>query len=252
MTPRAVLAVLVRRAAEVLAALLLLLGPALAGDRALIDFLGYSPDARYFAFEEFGVQDGSGFAYSTVYVVDLSTDSWVAGSPFKAQAGDDDAEAPLAEIRAKAMTAAQPTLKQLEIAVPTEILALLGDGVEKADGKQIKWADTACCEPGQTQEDDTYTLTLKTSPLTDDNGCGDITSSPAIGFELSVDLGDETSVLHRDDGRIPKSRGCTVDYRIYAVVMPFEQNYGRVAIISSYPFGFEGPDRRFLAVPIDF
>ena len=28
--------------------------PALAGDRALIDYIGYSPDAKYFAFEEFG------------------------------------------------------------------------------------------------------------------------------------------------------------------------------------------------------
>ncbi len=36
--------------------------PTLAGDRALIDVIGYSDDLRYLAFEEFGVQDGSGFA----------------------------------------------------------------------------------------------------------------------------------------------------------------------------------------------
>ena len=44
-----------------------------------------------------------------------------------------------------------------------------------------------------------------------------------------------------------------MDYRIYAVVMPADfgglQNAG-VAIISTYPFGFEGPDRRFIAVPL--
>jgi predicted secreted protein len=50
---------------------------------------------------------------------------------------------------------------------------------------------------------------------------------------------------------LPKSRGCPTDYRLYAVVAPFQQAEPRIALISSYPFGFEGPDRRFLAVPLD-
>ena len=60
-----------------------------------------------------------------------------------------------------------------------------------------------------------------------------------------------------DGDVLPSSRGCTLDYRIYAVVGPFSEYYGvdftarRVAIIASYPFGFEGVNRRFLAVPID-
>jgi hypothetical protein len=60
-----------------------------------------------------------------------------------------------------------------------------------------------------------------------------------------------------DGDVLPSSRGCTLDYRIYAVVEPYGEYYGinfnarRVAIIASYPFGFEGVDRRFLAVPID-
>ena len=68
-----------------------LVAGASAGDRALIDFIGYSDDARYFAFEEFGIQDGSGFAYSSVYVVDLATDSWVLGTPVKVKAEDEAA-----------------------------------------------------------------------------------------------------------------------------------------------------------------
>ena len=63
--------------------------------------------------------------------------------------------------------------------------------------------------------------------------------------------------LHADGDTLPKSRRCTLDYTIYAVVQPFENYWAdgfdsrRVAIIASYPFGFEGVDRRFLAVPID-
>ena len=56
---------------------------------------------------------------------------------------------------------------------------------------------------------------------------------------------------------LPGSRGCTLDYRLYAVIEPFRDYYAddftprRVAIVASYPFGFEGVDRRFLVVPID-
>ena len=72
-----------------LIALCLLATPAFAGDRALVDIIGYSQDADYFAFEEFGIQDGSGFAYSNVYVVNLETDSWALGTPIRVRADDE-------------------------------------------------------------------------------------------------------------------------------------------------------------------
>ena len=58
-------------------------GSAIAGDSAQFDAIGYSPDGRYFAFEQFGIQDGSGFAYSEIFIIDLQTDSFVAGAPFR-------------------------------------------------------------------------------------------------------------------------------------------------------------------------
>ena len=41
-----------------------------AGDYADRTILGFSPDGSTFAFEEFGVQDGSGFAYANIYMID--------------------------------------------------------------------------------------------------------------------------------------------------------------------------------------
>lgn len=70
---------------------LMLAAPAMAGDRALIDFIGFSEDGQYFAFEEFGVQDGSGFPYSNIYVLDVSADSWVDGTPVRVQLDDEGA-----------------------------------------------------------------------------------------------------------------------------------------------------------------
>ena len=56
------------RLAASLIALLALALPAAAADRALINMLGYSEDGAYFAFEQFGVQDGSGFPFADIFM----------------------------------------------------------------------------------------------------------------------------------------------------------------------------------------
>ena len=63
------------------AALCLLAWPAAANDQALIDFVGYSGDFRYFAFEEYGTLDGSSSAYSNIHILDLWADKEMPGSP---------------------------------------------------------------------------------------------------------------------------------------------------------------------------
>lgn len=236
------------RLAASLVALMAVMAPAVAGDRALLGLIGYSGDGRYFAFEEYGVQDGSGFAYSTVYVVDLPADKWVTGTPFHVQAGEENWEAPLGDIRAAALEAAGDRLAALGIDQPAEILALTGDGVPDNDGRRLDFASPGFTGPGTTQ-DDAQVLALETFAVTPtEDYCLDMNP---VGYALSVSDGTETRELHRDGATLPRSRGCTLDYRLYAVVQPFGATAHRVAIISSYPFGFEGPDRRFLAVPID-
>jgi len=223
--------------------------PALAGDRALIDFIGYSEDGQYFAFEEYGIHDGSGGTYSSIYIVDLLADKWVDGSPFTVEEGGDAADTPpLAQTRAKALAKAQEKLKPLKITTPVEIMSLLGDGVPDTDGRSMVFAVPMCCGPGQ-MDDTRLSLALTTFPAKlDEDYC---TEMNPVGYSLAYNDGTATKVLHKDGDILPKSRGCTLDYRLYAVVQPFDGRGGQVAIISSYPFGFEGPDRRFLAVPID-
>jgi len=243
-------AALARLAASLILFLMSLM-PALAGDRAELNVLGYSKDYRYFAFEEFGEFDGSGGNYAHIYVVDLSDDSWVPGTPFSTeQNGDTDDVIPsLAAIRAKTMSLAAPMLQDLKIEVPATTLVLLGDGVAKADGKTMTTAFPSCCGSADTDETAALTLTLSMFPSKSAVECP---VEEAFGYTLSATFADGTSgELHKDGDTLPKSRRCPQDYRLYAVVAPFEQFRPRVAIISSYPFGFEGVDRRFLAVPID-
>ena len=105
--------------------------------RHLIDFVGYSGDFRYFAFEEYGTLDGSGSAYSSIHILDLWTDKEMPGSPFSAEGREDDKT--LAEIRREAGDAAGADLKKLEIDTPVQIAALLGDGIAGA-GSEMHFA----------------------------------------------------------------------------------------------------------------
>ncbi len=218
--------------------------PAIAGDRALIDYLGFSADGRYFAFEEFGVQDGSGFPYTNLYIIDLPADAWVSGSPYRARIEDESGD--VQDVRDMAFAEAEDKLDALGISAPVHAIAVNGDGEEIGDGHSLTFGDPGFgLEPIQNPRE----LVLETIPLQSNMDCS-IIEDEVFGFSLSVD-GEE---VHADEGPLPASRGCAMDYRIHAVVRPAEWFFGgtrhTVAIIASYPFGFEGPDRRFLAVPL--
>lgn len=246
MRQRAAAMGLARRAiASVITGLALLAVPAMAGDRALIEVIGYSEDGRYFAFEEFGVSDGAGFAYSNIYVVDLQNDSWI-GAPVRIQ-GDSE-EAPIAAIRDEAREDAKKQLDALHIATPAQTLALLGDGVPNADGQTLRFGMPSY---GVGTVEGDYRLALTTYPVTSASPCQEWFSYDPLGFALTVAEAGETADLHRDKS-LPESRGCPQTYRLFSVVVPFEAQdlTSGVAIISVYPGGFEGPDRRFIAVPL--
>ncbi len=221
-----------------------LTGSAIGGDRALIGYLGYSGDGRYFAFEEFGIQDGSGFPYSTIYIVDLAADAWVEGSPYRILLEDEEAD--VVEARDTALEQAEAKLESLEIDIPAFEIAHHADG-ETGDAHRLEFGTPRYgLEPPQ----DLHVLELETFPAPSPEDCTTFIGEEALGFALSLD-GEE---VHRDTGTLPRSRGCPLDYRIHAVVTLPEWNVngssGSLAVIASHPFGFEGADRRFLVVPL--
>ena len=238
-----------RRAASFFGILALCAAPALAGDRALVEFIGFSPDARYFAFEEMGIQDGSGFAYANIYVLDLSDDSWVDGTPIRKRAEDESL--PLSAVRAEAMGEALALIDQYDISAPAELVALIGDGLPDADGQSLAFGIPGYAAGSVMEE---RHLTLSSFPSTSPEDCESFFGTAPLGFELVLSGGAAPVVLHRDEEKLPRSRGCPLAYRLHGVVLPglaFPQT-GGVVMVSVYPGGFEGPDRRFLAVPFAF
>lgn len=220
---------------------------AFGAESAQFDPIGYSPERQYFAFEEYGIQDGSGFAYSTIYVVNLETDAWVSGTPVRAKASDGDTT--LHDIRDRARQEADTRLSGLDITVPTEIVAMAGDGDPARDGLHLSFGVPTPFAKNRVSG--TYTLDFEIFKAPSPATCMEWFGDEPMGFALRLDDGTTTREVHRDD-TLPRSRGCPVTYKTTAVVLPFRAQdiSAAVALVSVYAHGFEGIDRRFLAIPL--
>jgi len=235
-------------ASALLAASVFSAAPALAGDAANFDPIGFSEDGRLFGYEEYGIQDGSGFPYDTIYLVDLITDEWV-GSPIRVRLDDETATLPAA--RAKAMAEAKAMLDKAALVLPAEILLMNANGEVGANGTEVTFG---LFGNGLDEVRDTFKLSLSTFASTSTEPCASYgMDGPVRGFALTLaDADGNGAEIHRDDA-VPASRGCVSDYRIHAVVTPFPSGLSSspmVGVISAYSLGFEGPDRRFVTIPI--
>ncbi len=226
--------------------LLLLLGfagPAQAGEIAERKILGFSPDGRYFAFEQFGVQDGSGFPYADIFVIDTSTDEWVKGSPFRVLLKDERAQ-PVGA-RKKALARAGNLLRKLKISEQGRLLASNPPSELSADPYRVEVNVSQIAVGAPDRRSFTLEETVLANPR-----CATFTGEPIKGFRLTTLSRDGARIVLHNDTSIPKSRGCPLRYALSDIVV-FEPGAGRrifAILVSVYALGFEGPDRRFLAI----
>lgn len=210
----------------------------LAGDYSTLNFVGFSKDGKYLAFEEYGTQDGSGFPYSDFYFVDVKKNSYV-GKPYSLMVESEWATE--AATRKKARLAVAKRLRALEI-VPGNtgkhtVSRLITD---LAETDALKFAE----EIGSFWHKGDYTLTLKKTEIKTKD-C-EVFEMPNYIFDLTLkdNEGDKIFTLQKDE-TLPKSRGCAMDYRVQEIFM-YE---GRIAVfISVFMPGFEGQDMRFMVV----
>ena len=223
-------------------------GSATAGNIAERRILGFSPDTSVFAFETFGIQDGSGFPFATIYVIDTTTDSWLAGTPFRVRIEDETAT--VADARAQVRQQAAPVFSAIELTDTYKTLAAnpLGqigiDPLRMRFGEPLPSNPLAAMTPRYAATLDVYAAD---APGRD---CSILTDGPAKGFRLSVRnaVTDAVAVFHADQ-EIPQSRGCPIGYRIDSVIVPDGYPATKaVVLLSVFTPGFEGPDRTFLAV----
>lgn len=210
-----------------------------AADNAERAVIGFSPDGRYFAFEQYGVQDGSGFPYSEIFVIDVNANSWVKGSPFRARVEDDGAL--LSAARTKAAKAASGLISALKISEPGQILASQPVTEVSPDRRRVSFDAFYQLHKATGR----YTLSLDLVPFPAPQNCY-ADDGKQMGFKLTItDNEQKTSKEVYADTAIPSSRYCPRDYDIADVVV----HGAHVALIGVYTPGFEGADRRLIAVP---
>ena len=218
--------------------------PAIAGNVSDLEILGFSADASVFAFEEHGIQDGSGFPYANRFYIDVATDGFVAGTPIRVTIEDENA--PLDQARAQARAAGQAIVPDADLAESRGHTAGFNAITElSADPHRMAVNPRPVIPP----IDEAVEFRIEEYTL-EATGCENL--GPTMGFRLfRIDLtaGGSVSLLH-EDTRIPSSRGCPLGYRIGAVqtIHPRSGEPSFAVLIAVRSFGFEGPDYRWIAV----
>jgi len=225
-----------------------------AGDTAEAEILGFSKDGAYFAFEQYGTEDGSGFPYSEIFVLDVTRDSWVKPSPFylrndneeeiEGSDGSYDPDALVSAVRADNRANAQPLLQTTEIAGKGETVGHNPRTEITADPYRM------AVHPRNFHPliEDPIELSLSEYPLPSER-CAGFGIEGTKGFRLSMTYKGETRVLNEDTG-VPESRRCPLAYRIERIVTHFPENGSPVfaVLVQMDAHGFEGPDQRYLAI----
>lgn len=213
-----------------------------AGDFAKREIHGFSVDGGLFAFEEYGVQDGSGFPYSNIYVVDTATDQWTAGSPYRIRL--DDETKTVFDAREEARILAGTVMKSFENrgnVVATNRATELG-----IDDKRMIANPRLVVPP----IDDAIEFRLEDIPFAGTETCEAFGATKGFRLlKIGTRDGDETIMLHEDTS-VPESRNCPLGYALADLVTYYPEGKSPVfaVLIRMQTVGFEGPDGRYLAV----
>lgn len=233
---------------RVLAAGVAALMPALAqaGDFSEFRPIGFSNHGGVFAFEEFGTQDGSGFAYANRYYIDTTTDSYLPGTPIRVTLEDETKS--VNDARAEAAAQAASIEETSGAADDPGVFAAFQPATERgSDGFFLRYQSFAIEPfPGGA-----WSVELKEKTLEPSSNCTAFDrADKGFRLEMKETNGTPRSILLHDDTSIPNSRRCPVSYRI-AGAMTHANPDGSTThaiLVLVRSIGFEGPDGRFIAV----
>ena len=240
MTPRLLLLAL--------SALIMAIATARAGDASRLTVLGFSPDLGVFAFEEYGIQDGSGFPYANRFYIATDEDRYLPGTPIRVRLDDERATVEEARAVAASQGAAATGLSDATLArTPGLILAFSPSTDLSRDGSHLRVLPRAVFPP----VDAPILLALEHIPFADEDACFGLRDA-VMGFRLRMTeerVGGTTRVLS-EDLSVPASRNCPSGYRIAGAITAEGDREPAVlaVLIEIEQLGFEGPDRRWMAV----
>ncbi|MER8424354.1 DUF2259 domain-containing protein [Mesorhizobium sp. M1403] len=236
-----------------------------AGDAAARRIIGFSPDGNYFAFEQYGTLDAgaSDSGWSEIEIIDTRTDEFVGGKPILIVDETEDSTLTLAQARAQAAELAAPLLAKYAIALrgertgfdkftfPDDMVAY--NDIARLEQVSQKWLSPNYDELGISTiqlEQILADSTADCSPSFDGTQQGE-TTGKALGFRLTLQGQDGKPIkLLHEDKAVPGSRNCPTSYSLsesYAFT-PDRKAGVLVVLVQRFSQGFEGRDRRSIAV----
>ncbi len=220
-----------------------------AGNTADRNIIGFSPDGVWFAFEEYGISDGSGAPFTNIYVINVDEDKWATGTPVRINFGEK--VAPISAARNAALQQVKPILDKLGITEPGILLASNPVTEITSNPRRIDfYRNKNLKEPANK-----LSYVLKEIEFPDNKTCKSFGIN-VKGFSLSLTKGGSPLTQVYKDKNVPASRRCPNEYAISDVIEfnpapgPSSGPSRHIVLVHMFVLGFEGPDSRFLAVPV--
>jgi predicted secreted protein len=246
---------LLARPLSLIAALSLLITSAHAGDAAARKVLGFSPDGKRFAFEQFTQFYDATEVLDEIVVIDTTTDRFVKGAPLRLETKSDD-ERDVETLRAALLAKAKPLLARYKIGEPgTRFVGKPSMGIDEIEIYQTATEPLAKAQAIALPDGRKLTLTVTDNPL----GPAECRSARGVGFEvatagvmlkLSID-GAAPKTLAQDT-KLPPARRCVSGYGL-AEVLHHQAKDGAQTLavlleMVDHADYHAGPNRRFMAV----
>ena len=209
-------------------------GAALSQDSAEVKALGFSPDGRYFAFEQHGTDKAGRFSMTLAW--NVADNRQMKGGTISFI--DDDK----AKLK-KTETATKRMIRRLKIAARDYLtVSLRGIDVEPFEEASQK----SLALPGGWFGPETW-LVLQQFKIA--LRCPSATTSP-VGFSLSLERKSAPPIQLSHDVDIPSTRGCPTNYRVVeAHVRKLKDGTAALAVIvQNFAPGFDAKNRNFIAV----
>lgn len=228
-----------------------------AGDASVAKVVGFSKDGKNFAFLQDGIQDGSGFYWAQVDVIDVNNNKLLK----RVALNSND----LFSDQGEGTTPAQEKAIYNEVLKRANLNHYQID--QKIKGKTVlerpytdfsTYTNTVFsldywAQGGASTTVETYSLTVReqAAPVEQHNEwCQDFINDTMITVEVKGPLygnyhNNSRTITLQKDLRVPSSRSCAYGYSVKQII---SYKKGIVALVNYQAPGFEGPNYRFIAV----
>ncbi len=231
---------------------------AVAGDAAARRFIGFSPDGKYFAFEQYTMLYDDEAAFSEYLIIDTEKDRFVPGAPVRILIRDPNDGLDETKARADAERIAKPLLEQYKVTEPGTYIAgqpsmdLDDIGIYHHQTKPMARGLDVMLPGGRKARLSVSSHPLGTAMCDGFGGSGRPGRAKVAGFKLTLSLDGQAPMILQNDKTLPKSRRCAADYGIAeAYLHTAPDGTATLAALIEYADNHDfhaGSNRRFLAV----